>query len=47
MLEFKSNLARKFLKLSVSKEGNKAFVIFPVGWNDKGWVKILKLALES
>jgi len=42
VLEFKSNLAGKFLKLSVSKEGNKAFVIFPAGWNDKGWVKIFE-----
>ena len=40
MLESRSNLAGKFLKLSVSKEGRRAFVIFPAGWNDKGWVKI-------
>ena len=40
MLELKSNLAGKFLKLSVSKEGNRAFVIFPAGWNEKGWVRI-------
>ena len=42
VLEFKSNLAGKFLKLSVSKEGNRAFVIFPAGWNDKGWVRIFE-----
>jgi len=40
VLEFKSNFAGKFLKLSVSKEGNIAFVIFPAGWNNNGWVKI-------
>jgi len=42
VLEFKSNLAGKFLKLSVSKEGNRAFVIFPAGWNDKGWVRVFE-----
>ena len=42
MLEFKSNLAGKFLKLSVSKEGNRAFVIFPAGWNNKGWDRIFE-----
>jgi len=42
VLEFKCNLAGKFLKLSVSKEGNRAFVIFPAGWNDKGWVRIFE-----
>ena len=31
VLEFKSNGARKLLKLSVFKEGNRAFVIFPSG----------------
>lgn len=25
---------------SVIKEGNKTFVIFPAGGNDRGWVKI-------
>ena len=40
MLDSKSNIAGKFLKLSVSKEGNRAFVIFPAGWNEKGWDRI-------
>ena len=40
VLEFKSNGAGKFLKLSVSKEGNRAFVIFPSGWKNKGWVQV-------
>jgi len=40
MLEFKSNGAGKFLKLSVSKEGNRAFVIFPAGWKNKGWDQV-------
>ena len=30
-LEFKSNLTGKFLALSVIKEGNRTFVIFPAG----------------
>ena len=40
MLEFGCDLAGKFLKLSVTKEGYRTFVIFPAGWNDKGWVRI-------
>jgi len=42
VLEYKCNIAGKFLKLSVSKEGNRAFVIFPAGWNDKDWVIIFE-----
>jgi len=40
VLEFKSNGAGKFLKLSISKEGNRAFVIFPSGRKNKGWVQV-------
>jgi len=40
LLEFRCDLAGKFLKLSVTKEGYRTFVIFPAGWNDKGWGRI-------
>ena len=40
LLESRRNLAGKFLKLSVTKEGYSTFVIFPAGWNEKGWDKI-------
>jgi len=42
VLEFKSNLGGKFLKLSVSKEGNRAFVIFPTGP-----IGMIRVGLES
>jgi len=31
LLEFRRNLVGKFLKLSVTKEGYRTFVIFPAG----------------
>ena len=46
LLEFRRSLAGKFLKLSVTKEGHSAFVIFPAGWNEKGWHKIFS-AIED
>jgi len=46
MLEFRCNLAGKFLKLSVTKEGYRTFVIFPTGRNEKGWDRIFK-AIED
>jgi len=46
MLEFKSNLAVKFLQLSVIKEGNRTFVIFPTGWNDQCWGKTFDSVAE-
>jgi len=41
-MEFRCNL----LKLSVNKEGYKTVVIFPAGWNDKGWDRIFS-AIED
>ncbi|KAJ8431905.1 hypothetical protein Cgig2_013653 [Carnegiea gigantea] len=41
-----SNLAVKFLELSVIKEGNRTLMIFPTGWNDRVWVKIFDSVME-
>ena len=46
MLEFKSNLAGKFLQHSVIEEGNKTFVLFPTAGNDRGWIKIFDFVAE-
>jgi len=46
MLEFKSNLAGKYLQLAVIKEGSRTFVIFPAGWNDRRWIKIFDSVAE-
>lgn len=46
MLEFKSNLAGKFLQLSLIKRANRTFVIFPADWNNRGWVKIFDSVAE-
>jgi len=40
LLESKRNRAGKFLQLSVINKGKRTFVIFPAGWNERGWAKI-------
>ncbi|KAJ8426381.1 hypothetical protein Cgig2_000576 [Carnegiea gigantea] len=40
LLESKRSRAGKFLELSVINEGKRTFVIFPAGWNERGWAKI-------
>ncbi|KAJ8420891.1 LOW QUALITY PROTEIN: hypothetical protein Cgig2_016234 [Carnegiea gigantea] len=39
-LESKRKRAGKFLQLSVLNKGKRTFVIFPPGWNERGWAKI-------
>ncbi|KAJ8434740.1 hypothetical protein Cgig2_001943 [Carnegiea gigantea] len=41
LLESKRNPASKFLQLSIIKDGRRSFIIFPVGWNDRGSARIL------
>ena len=38
--------AGKFLQLSVIKNGRRSFVIFPAGWNDRGWTRIFDVLNE-
>ena len=46
LLESKRNRVGKFLQLSVINKGKRTFVIFPVGWNEGGWAKILDALTE-
>ncbi|KAJ8445690.1 hypothetical protein Cgig2_026017 [Carnegiea gigantea] len=46
LLESKRNRAGKFLQLLVVIKGNKTFVIFPAGWNERGWAKIFNALTE-
>jgi len=45
-LEAKSNRAGKFLQLSAINGGRSSFIIFPGGWKDQGWSRILEVLVE-
>ncbi|KAJ8435559.1 hypothetical protein Cgig2_015414 [Carnegiea gigantea] len=40
------NWAGKFLQLYVINKGKRTFVIFPAGWNERGWAKIFDALTE-
>ena len=46
LLESKRNRAGRFLQLSALKQGQRSFVIFPAGWNGRGWKKIFDAMKE-
>lgn len=46
LLESKKNRAGKFLQLSMVNKGKRSFVIFPAGWNERGWAKIFNALSE-
>jgi len=46
LLEYKRNRAGRFLQFSATKQGQKSFVIFPAGWNERGWAKIFDVLKE-
>ncbi|KAJ8432736.1 hypothetical protein Cgig2_015654 [Carnegiea gigantea] len=46
LLESKRNRAGKFLQLSVINKGKRTFVIFPAGWNERGWAMIFDALTE-
>jgi len=41
LLESKRNPVSKFPQLSIIKAGRRSFIIFPAGWNERGWARIL------
>ena len=46
LLESKRNRAGKFLLLSVINKDRRTFIIFPGGWNERGWTKIFDAFTE-
>jgi len=40
LLESKRNQVGKLLQLFVIKKGQRSFIIFAAGWNDRGWARI-------